>query len=260
MDFTLLMYVLTSFMSFLGFITFFWWWMKARQASIVYASITLLLASETFINGLQALGRHSWLTDRWDFLYNLYRSDLWGGKLVFHLAILTCIVYLALTRLYETKKRLAMLRTNKKEFQTDNRFKEEVLVVDDNVAVTTVFVESLMATFPNLHVHVAHDAEYALKIFNNSKKINLIIADLLLPGMNGFDLCKIIKYKCPWTVIIATTNYPLPYEFFQARKIGFEDYLQKPFSLNVMIGIIRRELHRIVAWKDIQVTESKKGE
>jgi CheY-like chemotaxis protein len=70
--------------------------------------------------------------------------------------------------------------------------------------------------------------------------------------MNGFELCEIIKYKCPWTIVIAITGYPLKYEFMKVKEVGFDDYIEKPFPIKVIVGIVRRELHRIVAWKTIQ--------
>lgn len=257
-DFTLFMYASTSLISFAGFILFYLWWWEAKGATVVYAYLTLLFGSESIIYFMESINRYSLKMDNIIYFLNLYLNQFWGLKFIFHLLILSFIVFSGISHLYNVKKRIKIIENCD---LNDKKLKEEIMIVDDKIELRNLIKKNLLLSFPNLIIHEAHNAESALKIFNENKMIDLIITDLYLPKMSGFDLCRILKHKCPWVIVIAMTGYPLIYELYKAREIGFDDYIKKPFYMQEIISIVKREIEKVIAWRKIKNnTIDQKGE
>src|SRR5579864_1324898 len=89
--------------------------------------------------------------------------------------------------------------------------------------------------------HSAHDAETGLKILNR-EKIDLVLTDFQLPGMNGLDCLKAVKRADASIPIVMMTAYGTVESAVEAMKIGASDYVLKPFSLEEMVLVIRKEL------------------
>jgi CheY-like chemotaxis protein len=248
-DMTFILYLLIFFTSLSGFLIFTWWWYKNQGATVVYAYITLLFASESVVHFIHAVGRYYRMIGEIDSVSALYNSVVWPSRLVFHFFILLAIVIHVSHRIYlQVKRRKAFLK--RKFAHPDEDFKEEILIIDDNEAVAEVLEKTLRLVFPNIVIHSVPDAEKALKLFRRDVDINLVLTDIYLPGgISGFEFCKIVKEECPWTIIIAMTGYPDKYEFWTARAAGFDDYFQKPFDVKSLIDTVRREFETLERWK-----------
>lgn len=75
---------------------------------------------------------------------------------------------------------------------------------------------------------------------------DLVLTDLLLPGLHGFDLCKRIKERHPSIPVIMMTGVykSLHYQLEGRWKSGAEDFLLKPFSPEELLGKIKAALAR----------------
>ncbi|HKJ82157.1 MAG TPA: response regulator [Ignavibacteriaceae bacterium] len=71
-------------------------------------------------------------------------------------------------------------------------------------------------------------------------KINVILLDLKMPGMSGYDAIKQIKAICPDIPAIAQTAYAMSMDRDEALSAGFNDYLAKPFSKEELIETISK--------------------
>lgn len=68
---------------------------------------------------------------------------------------------------------------------------------------------------------------------------DLVIADVFLPGRNGFELCRAIKAEYRHVRVILTAGLLEPFDEQEARRAGCDAILKKPFEASVVIGTIR---------------------
>ncbi len=89
--------------------------------------------------------------------------------------------------------------------------------------------------------HAAADAETGLKLLN-SEKIDLVVTDFRLPGMSGLEFLQQVKRVNAALPVVVMTAYGSVESAVEAMKIGASDYVLKPFSLDEMVLVIRKEL------------------
>lgn len=119
-----------------------------------------------------------------------------------------------------------------------------VLVVDDEPEILILIREALIKE--NFTVFTSRNAENTIKIINE-QNINLIILDIELGIINGWDLCKILKSNekskgIP--IIIITAKYVTTDDIVKGLDMGADDFVTKPFKLNVLIARINAILRR----------------
>jgi len=76
------------------------------------------------------------------------------------------------------------------------------------------------------------------------EEIELILLDIMLPGMNGFDICKKIKSKKLKVPIIMLTAKAKEADKILGLELGADDYITKPFSINELLARIKAVLRR----------------
>ncbi len=108
---------------------------------------------------------------------------------------------------------------------------KKVLVVEDDELIRHVFEEAFRNA--GYIVWAAEDAEKALDILKKDD-IPVMFLDLKLPGMNGIDLCKIIKKDNPLSIVYAVTGYVSIFELSNCLEAGFDDYFTKPVNLDML--------------------------
>ncbi len=119
--------------------------------------------------------------------------------------------------------------------------REPILVVDDN-PINLKLVKVLL-TGEGYEVRAAQDAEEALVILNGFRP-RLILMDLQLPGMDGYELTRRLK-AAPETAdidIIAVTSYAMKGDAEKARDAGCDDYVTKPLDTVALPRIIEARL------------------
>src|SRR5580704_19771267 len=92
----------------------------------------------------------------------------------------------------------------------------------------------------------AGDAETGLNILSR-EKIDLIITDFRLPGMTGVEFLQAVKRTNAALPVVIMTAYGTVESAVEAMKIGASNYVTKPFSLDELVLVIRKELdsHRL---------------
>jgi CheY-like chemotaxis protein len=91
-------------------------------------------------------------------------------------------------------------------------------------------------------VQVAHDGTSALEALATSDP-ELILLDIGLPGMDGYELARRVRTSHPASRIVAVTGYGQPADRARSYEAGFDDHLVKPVS----IATLRQVLDRHVA-------------
>ncbi|MCC9042249.1 response regulator transcription factor [Myroides sp. M-43] len=118
---------------------------------------------------------------------------------------------------------------------------DKILVIEDDVRVAELLQRSLEEQ--NFEVDLAYDG-YLGKKLALQKKYDLIITDVILPKINGIDLCKVIKETLPQTPIIMLTALGTTDDKVEGFDAGADDYLVKPFELRELYVRIRALLKR----------------
>jgi len=90
------------------------------------------------------------------------------------------------------------------------------------------------------NIHWAENGLEAVKLASSGIHFDLILMDIKMPVMDGFEATKIIKSNFPEQIIIALTAYARPEDRTHFMQAGFDDYLAKPIKPNDFIGVIRR--------------------
>lgn len=124
------------------------------------------------------------------------------------------------------------------EDSTDNRPK--ILIVDDDTEVVH-YLRTLLAS--SYRIIYRFDAESALKA-TREEEPNLILSDVVMPGMSGYDLCKEIKQDiqlCHIPVILVTAK-TTPENQVEGLNCGADAYVTKPFTPKVLMAMINSQL------------------
>ncbi|TAL26362.1 MAG: sigma-54-dependent Fis family transcriptional regulator [Nitrospirae bacterium] len=116
---------------------------------------------------------------------------------------------------------------------------EKVLVIDDDEIVREVLVEHLENE--GYEVTACSTGYRGLEIFRNDK-FDLIILDLIMPGINGLEVLKEIKRFSPHSVVILVTAFGSIENAVDAMRAGAFDYITKPFNLADVSFAVKRGL------------------
>ena len=122
--------------------------------------------------------------------------------------------------------------------------KAKILVVDDEFKM-----RRLMRNFLEVSGHTvieASDGEEALNIFYANKDIDLVILDVMMPKINGFDVLMEIRASSYVPVIMLTARAQECDEIM-GYDIGADQYITKPFSLKVLVAKVDALLRRTMA-------------
>jgi DNA-binding NtrC family response regulator len=92
-------------------------------------------------------------------------------------------------------------------------------------------------------VHTATEGEGALR-FIHDNDVGLVILDLHMPGLSGFDVLKEIKHFRSDTEVIIITGYASIKNAQEAVRLGVEGFLQKPFKVNDIMAIVAKSFGR----------------
>ena len=114
----------------------------------------------------------------------------------------------------------------------------KILVVEDDVSISKSFVEFL--TKSGFETTTAVSAE-AAELILNIEEMNIVITDIVLPGIDGIQFTKNIRKKCN-TEVIVVTGYSSEYSYEDAIKSGASDLVFKPVKLNELVLRINRVL------------------
>ena len=118
----------------------------------------------------------------------------------------------------------------------------QILIVDDEPNIV-VPLEFLMEQ-NGYDVVVAHSGEEALESIAKYKP-DLILLDIMLPGIDGFEVCQIVRLKPEWqkTKIIFLTAKGRDVDIAQGMVLGADAYITKPFSNAEIVGKVRELLN-----------------
>jgi two-component system alkaline phosphatase synthesis response regulator PhoP len=118
---------------------------------------------------------------------------------------------------------------------------KKVLVVDDDVK--TVELVKLYLNRDGYRVLTAYNGNDALQIARESRP-DLIVLDLMLPGMNGLDVCRVLRAESDVPIIMLTA-LTTDNDRLTGLDLGADDYVTKPFSPRELAARVRAVLRRL---------------
>ena len=119
-----------------------------------------------------------------------------------------------------------------------------ILIVEDNEELRNL-VADFFRSKGSFEVDTASDGDSALSLIGG-KEYDIAILDIMLPGANGFEVCKALRSKseCPIVFLTALANED---NILRGYEIGADEYMVKPFSLKVLYAKCLALLNRTEA-------------
>ncbi|ACY97040.1 response regulator transcription factor [Thermomonospora curvata] len=119
--------------------------------------------------------------------------------------------------------------------------RHRILVVEDEPAIAEAVAERLRAE--GFTAVIARDGLDAVERFRRSAP-DLVVLDLMLPGLDGLEVCRRLQAERPVPVLMLTARGEETDQLI-GLGVGADDYLTKPFSMRVLVARVRALLRRI---------------
>lgn len=116
-----------------------------------------------------------------------------------------------------------------------------ILIAEDERKIADSLKQGLEEN--GFDVQVAYDGDIALKVFRN-EKFDLVLLDINLPGINGYDLCKTIRVIDSSIPVVMLTALNAVEDKIEGFDAGADDYIIKPFDFRELLVRIRALLKR----------------
>ena len=133
--------------------------------------------------------------------------------------------------------------------------KQKILIVDDDENIAELL--SLYLTKECFDTQMVYDGEEALRAFD-SYQPNLILLDLMLPGIDGYQVCREIRSR-PNVPIIMLSAKGEVFDTVLGLELGADDYIVKPFSNTELLLRVRSLLRRAYDYSPAQGSSSSEN-
>ena len=130
--------------------------------------------------------------------------------------------------------------------------KSKILIVDDDNNIAELI--SLYLTKECYDTHIVNDGEQALVAFEQYEP-NLILLDLMLPGIDGYQVCREIRTKSNVPIIMLSAKGEI-FDKVLGLELGADDYIMKPFDSKELVARVKAVLRRFQPAKPEAVASS----
>jgi DNA-binding response OmpR family regulator len=127
--------------------------------------------------------------------------------------------------------------------------RKRILIVEDDVNLSAIVRENLV--FEGFEVDVVRDGGAALAKVHDFRP-DLVVLDVMLPGMNGFDICTAVAAARDHPNLMVSARGQKP-DRIRGLNLGADDYITKPFELDELLARINAILRRSRPTTDILV-------
>ena len=131
--------------------------------------------------------------------------------------------------------------------------KQKILIVDDDANIAELI--SLYLTKEFYEVQIVEDGEQALQVFNTFQP-NLILLDLMLPGIDGYQVCREIRSRSNTPIIMLSAKGEI-FDKVLGLELGADDYMIKPFDSKELVARVKAVLRRFQPARTDAVPASK---
>ncbi|MDE7206417.1 MAG: response regulator transcription factor [Lachnospiraceae bacterium] len=121
--------------------------------------------------------------------------------------------------------------------------KQKILIVDDDENIAELI--SLYMTKECFETKIVYDGESALREFESFSP-DLILLDLMLPGIDGYQVCREVRQKSQTPIIMLSAKGEV-FDKVLGLELGADDYLEKPFDTKELVARVKAVLRRFKA-------------
>ncbi|MBQ8199416.1 MAG: response regulator transcription factor [Lachnospiraceae bacterium] len=125
--------------------------------------------------------------------------------------------------------------------------KQKILIVDDDENIAELI--SLYLTKECFETMIVYDGESALNAFETFKP-NLILLDLMLPGIDGYQVCREIRSSSQTPIIMLSAKGEV-FDKVLGLELGADDYMEKPFDTKELVARVKAVLRRFKAGSSV---------
>lgn len=118
--------------------------------------------------------------------------------------------------------------------------KQKILIVDDDTNIAELI--SLYLTKEFYQVQIVEDGEQALQVFDTFQP-NLVLLDLMLPGMDGYQVCRELRSRSNTPIIMLSAKGEV-FDKVLGLELGADDYMIKPFDSKELVARVKAVLRR----------------
>ncbi len=126
---------------------------------------------------------------------------------------------------------------------------KKVLLVDDEPANLDLLKEILR--HEDVEIIAVTSGEAALK-YAEDNEVDLVISDLVMPGIRGTDLFFKLRQIHPFIQIVLVTAFPSLDDIVQMLESGASDFIIKPIDAEVLILVVRQAFNKIARWHHLR--------
>ncbi|MFZ5940625.1 MAG: two-component regulator propeller domain-containing protein [Bacteroidota bacterium] len=123
--------------------------------------------------------------------------------------------------------------------KTDLNWSGKTILIAEDVEVNYLYLKIALEK-TEVRILWAKDGREAIEIAEASGKIDVILMDIKMPGVDGLSAAKTIREKNPGQIIIAQTAYARPQEKLEFYNENFDEYITKPISYSELYSILGR--------------------
>lgn len=134
--------------------------------------------------------------------------------------------------------------------------KQRVLIVDDDENIAELI--SLYMMKECYDTKIVYDGEEAIRAFKEYEP-NLILLDLMLPGIDGYEVCREVRKVSKVPIIMLSAKGEV-FDKVLGLELGADDYLMKPFDSKELVARAKAVLRRYVQETPVQVEAEEKGD
>lgn len=121
-------------------------------------------------------------------------------------------------------------------------WKGRVFVIAEDIETNYFFIKSVLAE-TQATLHWARNGEEVVRICNEVDSIDVVLMDIQMPKLNGYEATTQIKASKPGIRIIAQTAYALPNDNLRCLEAGCDDYISKPINSHLLLEKIDQQIH-----------------
>jgi DNA-binding NtrC family response regulator len=126
----------------------------------------------------------------------------------------------------------------------------KILCVDDDRATLTLVTRTLEKACPSDEILAAPSGEKAVDMLR-AQPIDLIVSDLIMPGISGMEVLEEAKQERPETEVIIVTAYSSVESAVKAMQKGARDYLPKPINTSMLIEKVENQRTLLLSRREI---------
>ena len=119
---------------------------------------------------------------------------------------------------------------------------EKTILIAEDIDANFLFLEKILQD-TKVKIVRAINGKEAIDIYKENQNINLILMDIRMPEIDGFDATKEIKKINKNVPIIVETAYSIEHGKEMGKESGCDDYIVKPININKLIAVINKHIN-----------------